>query len=101
MTDGRRRGRAAMAAPDGERNWVSAAAVTQYLRKKWVWGWRMPPPGARRSSQGQRSGATRVADRIELKLCYHVRNGGGKETELLDCIAIVLKGYIYMRAPKS
>jgi hypothetical protein len=25
-------------------------------KKKWIWGWRMPLPGARRSFQGQRNG---------------------------------------------
>jgi len=33
---------------------LSAAATRS--TKEWVWGWKeMPPPGARRSSQGQRS----------------------------------------------
>jgi hypothetical protein len=77
---------------------TAAAAATQLLKKRengfGATGGDAAAPRSKTKLPGQRSGATRVADRIELKLCYHVRNGG-EETELLDCIAIVPKEYIY------
>jgi len=39
---------------------LSDAAAMKQL-KKWVWGWRGPPSGARRSSQGSTTAMTTVA----------------------------------------
>ena len=55
-----------MAAPDGERNWVSAAAVTQYLRKKWVWDGGCRPQEQDEAPRGSAAATGRVVAGSQL-----------------------------------
>ena len=69
IDDGRRQ-----MAPDGEKNWVSAAAaVTQTCKGKWVWGSRVAAPKSKTKLPGaaQRRREGWRPD-LNLELCYHV-----------------------------
>ena len=83
-----------MAPNEGKKGKAALCCCCDSITKKeWVWGWRMPPPGARRSSQGQCSGDDEGGGRVSM-LCY---NEGRKKTELCYCIERGPKGYIYKR----
>jgi hypothetical protein len=88
----------------GKRYCCSLLLLGLNRKGKWVWGlMEMLPPGARRSSQGQRSGdGGWRTDSRNLELCYHVTEVKRKmEDRTVRLYCNGPKGvYIYMRAPK-